>query len=144
MTTRTAGQTFWETNIEPSGVATDGGGRDVAKQKTEARVAQHDGRAKRKETILRDRLADAEKLVAKRTAQLVAATNERDEAAVRLAEVAGYSVEGYCLREKIRVTIRDATPIVLANGHRALAGTCPGCGARVVRMTRGRADTAST
>ena len=74
----------------------------------------------------------------------VAATAERDDAAIRLAEVAGYTVEGYCLRERTRVTIRDAAPIVLANGHRALAGSCPACGARVVRMTRGRVVPAST
>jgi hypothetical protein len=116
----------------------------VAKQKTDASVTQHERRSTRKDTILRDRLADAEKLVAKRTAQLVAATAERDEAAIRLAEVVGYSVEGYCLREKTRVTIRDAAPIVLSNGRRALAGTCPACGARVVRMTRGRVVPAST
>ena len=107
----------------------------MAKRKTDADVAQHDRRATRKEAGLRDRLADAEKLVA--------ATAERDEAAIRLAEVAGYTVEGYCLRERTRVTIRDAAPIVLANGHRALAGSCPACGARVVRMTRGRVVEAS-
>jgi predicted RNA-binding Zn-ribbon protein involved in translation (DUF1610 family) len=116
----------------------------VAKGKTGASVTERDRRTTRKETVLRDRLADAEKLVAKRAGQLLAATAERDEAAVRLAEVAGYTVEGYCLRERTRVTIRDATPIVLANGHRALAGSCPACGARVVRMTRGRAVPAST
>jgi predicted RNA-binding Zn-ribbon protein involved in translation (DUF1610 family) len=111
----------------------------VAKRNTDGRDGQPDRRATRKEATLRERLADADKLVAKRTAQLVVATAERDDAAIRLAEVAGYSVEGYCLREKTRVTIRDAAPIVLANGHHALAGTCPACGARVVRMTRGRA-----
>jgi hypothetical protein len=116
----------------------------VAKGKTGASVTERDRRATRKETVLRDRLDEAEKLVAKRAAQLLAATAERDEAAVRLAEVAGYTVEGYCLRERTRVTIRDAKPIVLANGHRALAGSCPACGARVVRMTRGRAVPAST
>lgn len=116
----------------------------MAKRKTDAIVTQGDRRATRKETVLRDRLADAEKLVAKRTAQLVAATAERDDAAIRLAEVAGYTVEGYCLRERTRVTIRDATPVVLANGHHALAGSCPACGARVVRMTRGRVLPAST
>jgi hypothetical protein len=116
----------------------------VAKGKTDAKVTERDRRTTRKETLLRDRLADAEKLVAKRAAQLQAATAERDDAAFRLAEVAGYTVEGYCLRERTRVTIRDATPIVLANGHRALAGSCPACGARVVRMTRGLAVPAST
>jgi hypothetical protein len=110
----------------------------VAKQKTDESGTQQDRRATKKVTILRDRLADTEKLVAKRATQLVAATAERDDAAIRLAEVAGYTVEGYCLRERTRVTIRDAAPIVLANGHRALAGSCPACGARVVRMTRGR------
>jgi len=116
----------------------------VAKRKTDASVTQHDRRAARKETILRERLADAEKLVVKRAAQLMAATAERDDAANRLAEVAGYTVEGYCLRERTRVTIRDAAPIVLSNGQRALAGSCPACGARVVRMTRGRLLAAST
>ena len=116
----------------------------MAKGKTGASVTERDRRTARKEAVLRDHLADAEKLVAKRAAQLLAATAERDEAAIRLAEVAGYTVEGYCLRERTRVTIRDATPIVLANGHRALAGSCPACGARVVRMTRGRAVPATT
>ena len=116
----------------------------MAKQKTDASDTQHDRRTTRKEAVLRDRLADAEKLVAKRAAQLEDATAERDDAAIRLAEVAGYTVEGYCLRERTRVTIRDAAPIVLANGHRALAGSCPACGARVVRMTRGRVVQAST
>ena len=78
----------------------------MAKGKTGASVTERDRRTTRKETVLRDRLADAEKLVAKRAAQLLAATAERDEAAGRLAAVAGYTVEGYCLRERTRVTIR--------------------------------------
>lgn len=116
----------------------------MAKHKSDAGATDKAGRATRKETILRDRLADAEKLVAKRTAQLAAAIAERDEATIGLAAVAGYSVEAYCLREKTRVTIRDAAPIVLSNGRSALAGTCPSCGARVVRMTRGRAAPTAT
>ena len=115
----------------------------MAKGKKDTSETQHERRVPRKETALRDRLADAEQLVAKRTAQLVAATAGRDEAAIRLAELVGYTVEGYCLRERTRVTIRDAAPIVLANGQHALAGSCPACGARVVRMTRGRVVPAS-
>ncbi len=113
----------------------------MAKRKTDAKVPRQ---RTRNETKLRDRLADAEKVVAKRTKQLAAAIAERDAAADGLAAVAGYSVEAYCLREKIRVTIRDPAPIVLANGRNALAGTCPGCGARLVRMTRGHAAPVAT
>lgn len=41
--------------------------------------------------------------------------------------------QGYCLREKRTVTITNPEPFVMRNGRAAVAGTCPSCGARVVR-----------
>jgi hypothetical protein len=51
----------------------------------------------------------------------------------------GVAVAGYCLRERRRVTIVDATPVVLRNGRAAMAGTCPECGVRIVSMGSPRA-----
>ncbi len=42
--------------------------------------------------------------------------------------------EAYCMREQRRVAIAGATLVVLRNGRRAYAGTCPDCGARVVAI----------
>ena len=42
-------------------------------------------------------------------------------------------LQGYCLREKRTVTIANPQPFVMRNGRTATAGTCPSCGARVVR-----------
>jgi hypothetical protein len=41
--------------------------------------------------------------------------------------------QGYCLRERRTVTIANPQPFVMRNGRTATAGTCPSCGARVVR-----------
>lgn len=44
------------------------------------------------------------------------------------------AVTAFCLRQKKRVTLQNPEPVTLRNGRRALAGTCPECGARIVRM----------
>jgi Domain of unknown function (DUF5679) len=44
---------------------------------------------------------------------------------------------GYCMREKLRVPIANAKPVVLANGRHALSGTCVRCGAGVVAIVAG-------
>lgn len=43
-------------------------------------------------------------------------------------------VTAFCLRQKKRVTLQNPEPVTLRNGRRAVAGTCPECGARIVRM----------
>ncbi|HEY6570101.1 MAG TPA: DUF5679 domain-containing protein [Candidatus Limnocylindrales bacterium] len=40
---------------------------------------------------------------------------------------------GYCLREKRTVTIANPEPMVMRNGRTGTSGTCPSCGARIVR-----------
>ena len=42
--------------------------------------------------------------------------------------------QAYCMREKRKVAIADAELVVLRNGRRAYAGTCPSCGARVIAI----------
>lgn len=55
------------------------------------------------------------------------------QAVLATAAPAVPEVLGFCLREKRRVAVADAAPIVMRNGRSGLAGTCPSCGARVVR-----------
>lgn len=99
--------------------------------------------AKRREALGK-RLAAADALVARRTTQLDAAKERRAGLVARIAALDGADPSGdpvarvgaaqaFCMREKVRVTMRDARPTVLANGH-ALAGLCPNCGAKVMRM----------
>ena len=47
---------------------------------------------------------------------------------------AGDAPMAYCMKERTRVTIADPRPIVLANGRRAVSGTCSQCGSRVMRL----------
>jgi Domain of unknown function (DUF5679) len=39
----------------------------------------------------------------------------------------------YCLRERRTIVMTDVRETVMRDGRRGLAGTCPGCGARVAR-----------
>lgn len=100
--------------------------------------------AKRREALGK-RITAADALVARRTAQLDTANERRAVLVARLAALdgadapgdraaTGGAAQGFCMREKVRVPIRDARPIVLANGRHALAGLCPNCGAKVTRM----------
>ena len=104
--------------------------------------------AKRRRQAAKAREGEAPRdLVAKRERQLDKA--QRHGAAIQ-AEIASLegaapaadaaastgAVEGprgYCLREKRTVTIANPEPIVMRNGRTATAGTCPSCGARIVR-----------
>ena len=77
----------------------------------------------------------ARKAVAKRTRQLEKATRRAatlEAALVALGTAAG-GPSAYCLRERTVVAMRKPQPMLMRNGRAALAGTCPSCGARVVR-----------
>ncbi len=45
-----------------------------------------------------------------------------------------HAVVAYCLRERRRVELTDFVPVTLRNGRSAVAGTCPGCGVRIVSL----------
>ena len=102
-------------------------------------------RAAKQRASLESKLAAADRLVAKRTAQLEAASAGRASVADQLARLgdvvdptpgagAGDAPMAYCMKERTRVTIADPRPIVLANGRRAVSGTCSQCGSRVMRL----------
>ena len=43
----------------------------------------------------------------------------------------------YCIKDRQRVSIVAARRVVLANGRPAVAGLCPSCGSKVVRLGAG-------
>jgi uncharacterized protein DUF5679 len=92
----------------------------------------------RKLAALEAEIASTDKLLAKRQAQLAWALARRSTLTAKLARLnAKYETPGpsaYCLRERLSVAMSGAHPVMLANGRPATAGTCPSCGARLVRI----------
>ena len=104
-------------------------------------------RQARRRARIEKQLAVADRRVARRRAQLEAASARRAALADRLAALTGpdgaveggstgepASFQAYCMRERIRVTMRDPKPVTFANGRTAVAGVCASCGARVVSL----------
>src|ERR1700687_2176007 len=46
----------------------------------------------------------------------------------------GEKVEGYCLKDKRKVEMKDPHPITMKNGKPATVGTCPLCGTKIYRI----------
>jgi ssDNA-binding Zn-finger/Zn-ribbon topoisomerase 1 len=46
----------------------------------------------------------------------------------------GTQMEGYCLKDKRRVEIKDPQTITMKNGKPATIGTCPICGTKIYRI----------
>ena len=42
--------------------------------------------------------------------------------------------EGYCVKDKKMVVMKDPHKIVMKNGKPATQGTCPNCGSKVTRI----------
>jgi hypothetical protein len=42
--------------------------------------------------------------------------------------------QGYCLKERKKVEIKDPEPALTSNGRKGIRGTCPHCGAGIFRM----------
>jgi Domain of unknown function (DUF5679) len=101
-------------------------------------------RAARRRADLEARLRSAEQLVAKRTKQLALASAKEVSLRSRLTELAdpaespevtgAAGPRGYCIKDRRQVAIADPRAVVLANGRHAIAGTCPDCGSRLVRL----------
>jgi len=54
---------------------------------------------------------------------------------VRLLPGSEVSVmEGYCLKDKKKVEMRDPKPITMKNGKPATVGTCPFCGTKIYKI----------
>ncbi len=43
-------------------------------------------------------------------------------------------MEGYCLKDKRKVEMKDPHPITMKNGKPATVGTCPVCGTKIYRI----------
>ena len=46
----------------------------------------------------------------------------------------GELVEGYCLKDKKKVEMKDPQPITMKNGKPATVGTCPFCGTKIYKI----------
>jgi Domain of unknown function (DUF5679) len=44
------------------------------------------------------------------------------------------AVEGYCLKDKKKVEMKDPQPITMKNGKPATKGTCPICGTTIYKI----------
>jgi hypothetical protein len=44
------------------------------------------------------------------------------------------SVEGYCMKERKKVTIANPEPASSKDGRAAVRGTCPDCGSKIFRF----------
>ena len=44
------------------------------------------------------------------------------------------NAEGYCVRCKKHVRIKDAEPVTMKNGRRAMRGKCPDCDCGMYRI----------
>jgi hypothetical protein len=44
------------------------------------------------------------------------------------------AVEGYCVKERKKVAIKDPEKTVTKNGRQAVRGTCPDCGTTIFRF----------
>ena len=92
----------------------------------------------RKRRSIEAAIGATDRVVAKRRAQLEAAVGKRAALSAKLArldvsdDLAG--PVAYCIKERRRVQIGGPHAIVLANGRPAIAGTCPSCGSKLVRI----------
>jgi len=46
----------------------------------------------------------------------------------------GDYLEGYCLKDKRKVEMKDPQPITMKNGKPATVGTCPFCGTKIYKI----------
>jgi hypothetical protein len=42
--------------------------------------------------------------------------------------------EGYCVKEKKKVEIKDPKQVTMKNGRPAIQGTCPDCGTKIFKI----------
>jgi len=42
--------------------------------------------------------------------------------------------EGYCVKERKKVEMKDANEVTMKNGRPALQGVCPDCGTKIFKI----------
>jgi hypothetical protein len=50
------------------------------------------------------------------------------------AAPAAERIEGYCMKERKKVTIANPEPATSKDGRQAVRGTCPDCGSKIFRF----------
>jgi hypothetical protein len=116
------------------------GGKAAADGRHRAKRA--DRRMARRRAVIEAKLALADKLIEKRRTQLSSASARRSSIAAKLARLLVPADEtkpsmAYCIRDRRQVEIGGAHAVVLANGRPAIAGLCPSCGSKVMRLGAG-------
>jgi hypothetical protein len=46
----------------------------------------------------------------------------------------GAMPEGYCVKERKKVEIKDAKQVTMKNGRPAIQGVCPDCGTKIFKI----------
>jgi hypothetical protein len=46
----------------------------------------------------------------------------------------GSMPEGYCVKERKKVEIKDPQQVTMKNGRPAIQGTCPDCGTKIFKI----------
>jgi len=105
--------------------------RLASAQETQAKRTRQAARAQQRDVSR----GGARKLLAKRARQLEKATRRAAAlaAAISEARAAAARLQVYCLRDRMKVSMRHPEPMTMRNGRAGVAGTCPTCGNRVVR-----------
>jgi len=66
--------------------------------------------------------------------------NPTSRATVRLAAMRqrkeAHMPEGYCVKERKKVEIKDAQQVTMRNGRPAIQGVCPDCGTKIFKIGR--------
>ena len=44
------------------------------------------------------------------------------------------ATQAYCVKDKMKVEMKNPTKITMKNGKAAMSGTCPKCGTKVFRI----------
>jgi uncharacterized protein DUF5679 len=56
------------------------------------------------------------------------------QAPAEAVEATAEAVEGYCVKERKKVRIKDPQPTMTKSGRQAVKGSCPDCGSKIFRF----------
>jgi hypothetical protein len=59
---------------------------------------------------------------------------DAEDAATRHGKEASTMPEGYCVKERKKVEIKDPRQVTMKNGRPAIRGACPDCGTKIFKI----------
>jgi Domain of unknown function (DUF5679) len=59
---------------------------------------------------------------------------QRELCRAAAAKGGSFMPEGYCVKERKKVEIKDAKQVTMKNGRPAIQGTCPDCGTKIFKI----------